>query len=574
MTTDERLDQLIRGSLEWQASRTAASQPSLERAVERLAARLEPVTTALRPRVVMAPAGRSALSFVALLLLLAALLATALVVGSRFLPLPPPPVAPGPFGFAAECEGEFVPEGVALLLGIEFSGMDLTGNAEDPNITVWRNGSMVVDASTQGETKASTIRQLVIPERRLTQRGVDLLLNRIGEAGLTPGCRSLRTRQAGGRITAVTADGYLHVFWGPNVTSRPLARLLSAEDEAELVALATDLKSPETWLPDDAWVDKTERRVRPDEWLVFVGLRATDHAPGDEVVLWNGGTLAGTDPRYDQVQLPGGAELATFGDDITDLIGSEAGISEARCGTLSTADALALAESLDSLELGTDGEGELFTTDLSLEVTTSISEAFPEENDCQTLAATLRQTNRPLPTAAPPEGDFAAVDPCTFVPPEVAERILQTDGREVHPSKLPLGPPAQACVLFDSQSGEGSSGGYYGGTAMVTLYPRRVARENVQQIALDMLGAETVTVAIAGQHVWVNACYTRSTMPQAGFDCAAAVVAWVEPYLIAFEFTESTGPWDPEKPDQMPPPRVTDEMKREFIEAVLENLED
>ncbi len=87
-----------------------------------------------------------------------------------------------------------------------------------------------------------------------------------------------------------------------------------------------------------------------------------------------------------------------------------------------------------------------------------------------------------------------------------------------------------------------------------------------------MFGAETVEGTIAGQPAWFNACYTRSNMPQAGSDCPAAVVVWAQPYLVAFEFTENTGPWDPAAPDVMPIGVVSDEMKRRFMEAVVSEI--
>ncbi len=51
MMSEERFDQLIRGSLEWQANRVAATQPTLGQATGRLADRLEQRGDGTRQRI-------------------------------------------------------------------------------------------------------------------------------------------------------------------------------------------------------------------------------------------------------------------------------------------------------------------------------------------------------------------------------------------------------------------------------------------------------------------------------------------------------------------------------------------
>jgi hypothetical protein len=564
---DRRLDELIRSSLGWEAARVAGRQPSLQRASSKLAARVG--ADVGRRQVVLTPAGAGGFSTLTIILLLLALLAAAVFVGSLLLRTAPTLPRSGPFGHATECLVG-LRDGVVFEVGTEFSGVDFTGAAQDENYTLWADGTHLRNPMIGAKSRAARIRQMSYSQRVLTAAGVDALRERIVAAGLTAGCRSLRA-SVGGRITAHLESGYMEVFWGPNVSSRPLARLLSDEEESKLVSLVDELIDPSTWLSGEMWVQPGVHTVQPRHWLVYIEVRPTGHEAGDTVALRDGGTLEGTDPRYAQVSLPGGHDLLDFGAPIEMPGLNSMQLSKLRCALVTRDEALALAASLDALSLGTDGEGELFSPDLALEITTSIEPSHPEIYDCAAAAATLRRTGAPMPETAQPAGELADVDPCSLIPAGSGSQMLATSGQATWPSRLPLGLPARACVLFDERpTNEDPFSDPYYATAMVTLYPRRVELVTAEQLALDMFGAGSGSDQIAGHPMWSNDCFAARR------ECQLAVAAWADGRLIGFEFSDQLT-W-PEGipviggPQRSPVRRVSHEAADAFIHTVLENI--
>ena len=77
MHDDEVFDRTIRTALTWEAERAAGSQPTLGKAVSRVASRLGPEPTLRRPRIIVFPdsegSGRRVQPLLIALILLAAL---------------------------------------------------------------------------------------------------------------------------------------------------------------------------------------------------------------------------------------------------------------------------------------------------------------------------------------------------------------------------------------------------------------------------------------------------------------------------------------------------------------------
>ena len=117
---DDRLDQLIHASLEWQAERAVRRAPSLANSVRAVAQRLGPQPPVLAPVVVVrAGSGRSLQLVLAVILLALLAAATAIVIGSwrQESTLPTGPTgslaAPRGFGHAAVA----LPDGRVLVVG-------------------------------------------------------------------------------------------------------------------------------------------------------------------------------------------------------------------------------------------------------------------------------------------------------------------------------------------------------------------------------------------------------------------------------------------------------------------------
>jgi hypothetical protein len=584
MTSDDRLDQLIRASLDWEAGRVAAAQPSMRQATGRLADRMSAAGPTTRPRLALTPSSAASLNLLTIILLLLGL-ALAWYVGTQ---LNPPPVPPPDlrFGFPITCE-------VARNTGLAFDeannqvvlsfvaddGPD--ADAELDFYSLYLDGRLVQDISVPGETRADSVTGSGVLVRRLTERGRDLLLARVADAGLTPGCRFLQTEAAGGTLMAWTADGGTEVSWGSGGSSG--SHRLDADDEAVLADLTAALARPETWLPDDGWIDATEQRIEPDHWLIHIELRPTGHGPGDTVSLLGGNVLEGTDPRYRLVVLPAGQEAESFGDElaITDPLGPGSAI---RCAVASLDEAIALATSLETLAngqgLGTDTEvGEVFTEDLTRSMSFAIQPVFGAPYDCGTLAEDWQIVTAPTPTPSPeaPVGDLAHIDPCELAAPAAAA-ILGADGIERRPSRLPLGVSAWACAVFDASVEEilwpeGTVDPPPAGHRVtVTLYPANVDLDAADGLVESIFGSGLRQESVDGHPTWPLVDCDPEALD---FPCGRAVVGWSRGHLIVFEFTAQTVLRDPDAPPVMGDPRdplVSAEDAAAFVAAVLAGI--
>ena len=532
MNGDERFDQLLRAALEWQADDAARRVPSMEQSVRRLADRLGTEPERARPPISLrADTGRG-LQLITVLLLLA-LVAVAVAIGAQLLLRPP--FEPPRFGFDGQC---FTPDG---------DGIVYTAIVDDQPLVLYEDGRLIRLLSATGETRSAILDTAGGLERRLSRRGMDLVLDRVAETIPEPGCRHLRAAESTGEISVFTPAGLVELSWHPSNSGRRL----TAEEELAAEALELALAQPETWLPADAWQAVTPERIAPDRWLAMVELTPSGFGPGDEVPLSTGGLLEGSDPRYTRVALPGGQEPAEFGEEVAVRDGTVV-----RCGVLETADARRLSDSLDALPLAMHDEEELFTEDLTSRVFIYIATAYPKDPDCLEQGREMQAAADPSP--APPSStpgpadDLAEIDPCSLLPVSVDEMFGSAAVRERQASTLALGAPAQSCNLVTRA--EFSPGTIH---ATLTLYPRSVSEGTAAGLAVSVFGGGLVEETIAGRSVWVNECLA-ATLP-----CAGAIAAWSDPYFLVVEF---------DRPFAGEPPTTSLATARSILEAVLTGL--
>lgn len=275
MNGDERFDQLLRTALEWQAGDAARRVPSMEQGVRRLAERLGTEPDQTRPLVTVRAGTGRGLQLITVLLLLA-LAALAIASGAAELLLRPP-LEPPRFGYAGEC---FTPGR---------DGIVYTAIVDEQPLALYEDGRLIQLLSAAGEVRSAILDTAGGLERRLSGRGIDLVLDRVAETIPEPGCRHLRATASTGEISVFTPAGLVELSWHTSNNGRRL----TPEEEAAAEALELALAQPETWLPDDTWETAAAERVAPDRWLVMVELTPSGFAPGDDVPLSTGELLDG-----------------------------------------------------------------------------------------------------------------------------------------------------------------------------------------------------------------------------------------------------------------------------------------
>jgi hypothetical protein len=528
---DGRLDQLIRASLDWQAEQDARLAPSLETSARRVAERLGPQSTGLRSVVTLRRDPGGSLQLFLVVILLAAL-AAAIAVGSGLIRLPQPPPDLRPFGVGGMCSSTAPADGVVFRV-----------QTADVPITLYEDGSLVTDRTSTGQTKLSAITGIEYAERRLSPAGIAMIRDRIAAAGVVEGCRSIRTRESTGSIIVPTTEGFGELYWNPQVGQYRFARFASSEEETAASDLAEALEHPEAWLPDDAWADLPGDRIAPTHWVVLVRLIPTDMHRGAGVGLPDGTLLDGSDPRYAGVILPDGQEPSTFGAPVpAALTGPHEGASY-RCGMLDTEDAIRLAESLDSMALGTHDEGDLYTTDLSLAVFIGIRPSVPAGHDCESTIADLvrsgQWTEPPSPGPGLPAPELDGRDPCALVPPSVDVHLGGVTTRRPRPPELEIGLPGAACHLVRTRTMD-----FELRRAVVSFYKGVVDHDGASEIALSILGDLAAEESVRARPSWVNACLASSQ------PCAGAIAVWSDPYFIVIDFgRDAAGAYTDVTPD-------------------------
>ncbi len=144
MNADDRLDKQIRAALEWQVEQDALRAPSLSQSARVVASRLGPEPLEVRPTVSLRPASSRSIQILVVVLLLLALLAATIAIGSRLF-RDQFQVQPGPFGLSATCDP---PIQRGVVLEVE--------RGANP-VTLYSDGVLVVDESPASATSASTI---------------------------------------------------------------------------------------------------------------------------------------------------------------------------------------------------------------------------------------------------------------------------------------------------------------------------------------------------------------------------------------------------------------------------------
>ena len=508
MTDDDRFDPLLRSALEWQADRAARRAPTLHDSVRVVVGRLHRSPVVPTARVTSRHDTGRAVQLVLLAVLLLALAGAVIAIGSRVAPHPAPPIRPGPFGFAAPCATHLAPD---VVLRHESGGAPTT---------LYDTGLLVTNRSTSDVSRASQVTGARFGERRLTQRGRRLLVEAVREAGLTEGCRTVRTTSAAGTLTVSLPDGVAHLSWGPETGVDIRDDAVALEREQRTIQLAEALAAPEQWLPEDAWQDSVERVTAPERWLLVVGMMPTDYRPGDQLSLPDGPVIQGSDPRYAAVVLPDGLEALEFGEQ-QPLDGRLGTNSEERCGVLDAAEALAFGESLDAQDLGADGYGDMFATDLSYAIGFELEPAYPPGRDCAARTAEWQQRSQP-PVFRSPVGDLADVDPCDLIVPPVEELVGSSNRTRIE-SRAAIEVGAWSCDLIDPV------GGLDARIANVTLYPRTTTLDEAERLVDELFGADVQRRTAAGSTVWSVPC------SQPGPGCPQRAAGWSDGRLLIFE---------------------------------------
>ena len=514
MNTDERFDLELREALGWQAERVSRRTASLEASSRAVAKRLGSGPTITSP-LLDGPQTSRGVRVLVVAILIVLLTAAILAVGSRLLLPPSNPIQPGPLGFARECSPS-LPQSATLRYELA-----------DSSTTLYSSGLLVTDRSTIGPTRSSIVTGAAFDVRRLTERGRDLVVERVASMGLSAGCRTIATSGIAGSLRIRLGDAVAELGWappgagaeaGPGTSDAPTAR------EERVAEIEEALRSLDAWLPADAWIERDVRLVAPDSWLITIGALPTEYVPGDRLDLPDGPFIDGSDPRYTEVDLPGGVTPLEFGEE-QPLPGRIGEGSIQRCGTVSTIDALALAESLDAMPLGADGYGDMFTEDLAWAVGIEIRPVDPGGLDCAAEAADALAAQSSPPPGPEPSGDLADVDPCSLVSSAVLDGLGAEAFGPVR-STLALGTPARACAV----TGAGGAG-FASRLASLSLYPRTVDQSGAGTLAAEALAGVAESRPLGDGIAWANACMDAVQAP-----CARVVGAWSDGTFIAIEF--------------------------------------
>jgi hypothetical protein len=542
-------DRQVRAALEWQADERARRAPTLSESARHVAERLGPQPTRIVPVIVARSGTGRSIQLVFVVALLLAVVAIAIAIGSQVLRTLPVPFEPVPFGFGGPCDAP--PDDELVYTVVD----------EDSPTTLYGDGRLVRAPLNPGDTRSAIFEGQDTFERRLSPLGIERIRERI-EATELAGCRYLRAASTSGQITVHGPDGVATLYWHPSNGSGQFLRQATPEEEAAAADLYAALEHPETWLPADAWIDDVEQRVRPERWYVIVELSDSGLRPGDVYTTSTGLVLDGADPRYRRVVMPGGVEPAEFGMEIPAI----GGAPRARCGVVTTADAQALAASLDALPLAMHDEEQLFTEDMTTSVFIYVVAATPNEPDCALFAEQRGVGGEPTATPRPsshPEDDLAAIDPCSLVPAAV-DGMLEAETRETRDATVTIGKPARSCVLLALPPPPAFP--VPARLAAVTLYPRTVDEASAAALALSVLGGTPIAETIAGRPVWLNTCLAAAQ------PCGAAAVAWADGRLLVFELDPPPSD-DPSEPMSAGSP-VPIELARGVLDATLASLDD
>ncbi len=258
MNGTDHLDQRVRAALEWEADQTASRQPSFNRAMTTLAARVgDTGGTGVVRRIEGAPASHRAIGLLAAALLLAALLAL-IVAGSRP-EAPPSDLNPGLFGLAQPCTAVLA-DGVVH----EFTLPD-----EARRIRFLSDGVVLHVRSPDAERLAHPGPELTFSRQQLSETGRAAVQEVVDSLRLTPGCRVhasapvvFTTRLVGGFGRFQTGG------WPGAYPGYDLLRWMTLEEDQIATEALEDLTvGLDELVGPSGWVEETERPVDAAVWL-------------------------------------------------------------------------------------------------------------------------------------------------------------------------------------------------------------------------------------------------------------------------------------------------------------------
>lgn len=483
---DDMLDRSIRLALTREADRLAARQPRADVAVTRLAERLSGGASASTFRRGV-PFG-SRMGAVAWLVVVLTVLLAAVVVGAFLLREQRPSLVTGPYGPGSPCDISFA-DGRLLEYRSGFTVLTI----DDSGVVVRVVDNIFADF----RTPLSAGLEVDLSVRRLSPAGLRAVRDRIEALGIGGGCHAVRA-DAGGSLVARTSSGLVNLSFSNTHGDRALAPQASEETARILHQLHLDLTDLDRWLGPEL---TAKEALTPDRWLVMILL--SNEEPALELT---------TEFAIGLGPFPGSREhtpLVLPGDVAPERFGQALGAADAgpeltrRCGTVSTPEADALADSL---------QWQMHFGDADMYIW--IEPAIGSWQDCDQLAEVMGYGNAPGlgPISTPTvEGDLAAIDPCSLVPAE----LLGPIERSYPVGPPPLGLAARSCLLREAQ-GMGTITERHA----VWLYPWSISEADADALARSIFGAGVVSGTLDGAPTWANHCLTVSV------DCTGGLAAW------------------------------------------------
>jgi hypothetical protein len=442
------------------------------------------------------------------LLLVAAMLAvlvagTAIALATGLLPAPwTPPARPIPaLGLGGDC-GQPAPGDP--LITLTDGGSPGTARRE---VRVYADGR-VVEIRPAYPSFEAEFRQLL-----LTGSGVEALLDRITEAGVATGCRSMFADAEGRSLTVSGTDGLASLWWGREYGG---LRPLGAAELAALDRLAVDLGDPVSWLEASDLETASFERFVPDRWRIHVQVGESGVQPGDTLQTAEGVVFDGANPAFANLWLPGGLSPEEYGEPE----GDEEAI---RCGEVGADEAARVVDSLTAARAShvPNDVWEVFSEDLTASYVIQVMAMISDAEGCA-LAGMGPDVAEPTPSPAPDE-DLAQVDPCDLVAAAVED--VATGELARWQASIPFDGSSSACGF---PVGEGYT------AVEITLRSRSTSLEEARWWVEALFGPRAVELPVEGGVAWENACLAED------LPCQRAVAMLVRERLLVVRLQASS----------------------------------
>jgi len=505
--TDRDIEQLLR------ARSAGLPEPALLDAILGATRALEQE----RPRWSQLPTSRRTTILLAAALLTALLVGISVAVGSGILRLPWPadrepdmllPLA-GPI---TNCHRPLA-EDVALTV-VDWQ--------EESQFTVYADGLVIEGPPVGWGAREEIGLEGTWRQRRLSSDGVERLIASVS-SGLSD-CRQYASDRFV-EIQAKTDQGPYAIRIGQDVLE---TRVTTPAEAAAADALVERLATPDLGLGAAEWLDPDWDHHLPTRWRVWVEFspRGPD-GPRDAA------------PSADELTLPDGSSLSTFGQEAAPDPGSATG---ARCSIVSTPEARAIADAIDSLPgeaaLASGATWQLDLPERAAIAIVTIAALLPHERSC---VSDLQTTASPTPAPAPsiPSDQRSPLpSACPYVTRAVVSEVVGRVGGDVedYPG---WSEDWSFCWYPVDPSG-----------LAIASSRRPVERERAEQLARDLFGdAGFVVEQLDGGSIFLNGC------ARPGADCRAVVAISLEPHFVVVS-------WQP----------ASEGTLRALAEAVLEQL--